>query len=283
MADVYFDFTSTLLVHLICPGSSRRVVPLDSFTKPDCMSNYPPLSPTELHLLYVLLDSNLPTGGFVSSSGLESYAKHGFLSIPSNPDPYRTRKGDETSHAHARKAPRGIQEVTAGMVGFAEAEVGQYASTTGCFVRSAWEVVDAALGSGGSNRTQAEDTTMNLHQGADNLVSVLEVLQAIDDHHEATLLSHVARRASKAQGVAMLTLYTRGLSRPARYETYVNGDRGHPEGIGLDADRARQREEQAKAIIDGYKRLVRRGEAPGHLASCWGMVTAALGINPGMF
>src|ERR1700742_4172566 len=35
----------------------------------------------EEYLLLLLADSNLPTGSFVASSGLESYIKHGFGSL----------------------------------------------------------------------------------------------------------------------------------------------------------------------------------------------------------
>jgi urease accessory protein len=78
------------------------------------------------------------------------------------------------------------------------------------------------------------------------------------------MLSHVARRASKAQGVAMLTLFARGLSRP----------------VGFD-DLGDNSSDKAEEIIGAYKKLVRKGAVPGHLAICWGVITASLGLASG--
>lgn len=175
-------------------------------------------SPSELHLLYVLLDSNLPTGGFVSSSGLESYAKHGFL--PPNP---QTKNG---------------------LIEFAKAEIENYGLMTLGFVSDAWKAF---------NDDRATST------GSDE--GVLKIIVELDRYHESTSLSHVARRSSKAQGVAMLTLYVRGLHDP-------NDE--NPENS------------RARRIIDDYKRLIRKGDTPGHLAVCWGVVSAALGLSLGM-
>ncbi|KAL1738340.1 UreF-domain-containing protein, partial [Schizophyllum fasciatum] len=70
---------------------------------------------------------------------------------------------------------------------------------------------------------------------------------------EASTLNHVARRASRAQGVALLTLYAKGLAPP----------RGA---------------EPLRRALDAYKRRVRRADAPGHLPVCWGALAAALGL-----
>jgi urease accessory protein UreF len=159
-----------------------------------------PTHPTEQHLLHVLLDSNLPTGGFISSSGLESFAKHGLLDK---------------------------QGVTQSVVAFARAEIENYRMMTLCFVVDAWNLVTSG------------DT--------------LDKIVTLDMYHESTTLSHVARRSSKAQGVAMLTLYARGLC---------------PSGTG-------------NVMIDEYKRLIRQNKTPGHLAVCWGVITAVLGLPLG--
>ncbi len=52
------------------------------------------------------------------------------------------------------------------------------------------------------------------HQSSTDLDHLLSALLALDARHEACLLSHVSRRSSKAQGVALLTLFSRGLSQP---------------------------------------------------------------------
>ena len=72
------------------------------------------------------------------------------------------------------------------------------------------------------------------------------------------MINHVARRASRAQGVALLTLYAKGLAPPTDGELL-----GH--------------------ALDQYKLRVRREEAPGHLPVCWGALTAALGLPLGKF
>ena len=210
----------------------------------------------DLHLLYVLVDSNLPTGGFVSSSGLESYEKHGFLTTSST---------YSTPHAPSvvGRIPPGR-----GIVDFARAEVDNYASTTICFVSDAWGAVHSALETT-SSATLSEDVEMK-EEGeagaeAEAAQEAVRRLEQIDQFHDASLLSHVARRSSRAQGVAMLTLYSRGLSRPGGFD---NPDQTDKEDI-------------AKAIIDKYKRLVRLNTAPGHLATCWGVITAAMGVSLG--
>ncbi|WWC63141.1 uncharacterized protein I303_105741 [Kwoniella dejecticola CBS 10117] len=247
--------------------------------------------PSEVHLLYVLLDSNLPTGGFVSSSGLESFAKHGFLSTI--PPFYDTEAAsdlsDEKRSNHVSTSKRSISE---GVVDFARAEVENYACTTGGFVSDSWMIVNDALpsastsswqtaesggggGGGGRQNSQPEDE--------DDLVSrIVNDVIALDRYNEATLLSHVARRSSKAQGVAMLTLYTRGLSEPELSGLNEDGDNDHGSSEGGDdlyRDRMRKRREMAKRIVDGYKRSIRKGDSPGHLAVCWGVITACLGLS----
>lgn len=209
------------------------------------------LSPDELHLLCILLDSNLPTGGFVSSSGLEAYVKHGFLGIASTASPYVVQGQD------AFTAVKGVKDVIKGVTDFAQAEVEHYASTTGCFVKDAWTVVTRSI------RSEYEiDSRPEV--GSRDIEEVLAQITRLDEYHESAMLSHVARRASKAQGVAMLTLFARGLSRPVGFEDH--GDRTS---------------ERAGEIIDAYKKLVRKGSVPGHLAICWGVITASLGLASG--
>ena len=41
------------------------------------------------------------------------------------------------------------------------------------------------------------------------------------------------------------------------------------------------KEKRSKDLIDAYKLLVRKGSVPGHLAICWGIITAALGLALG--
>ncbi|CAD6588685.1 MAG: hypothetical protein TREMPRED_005122 [Tremellales sp. Tagirdzhanova-0007] len=199
----------------------------------------PEPSSAELHLLFTLSDSALPTGGFISSSGLESFAKHGFLSSPSS----STWTIDPHNSTHA------ITE-------FARAEVEHYASTTSIFVLSSFYCVEAALN----------------HKNSKSKGQAIDELVEMDMYHESAMLSHVARRSSRAQGVALLTLFSRGLIPPPGH------DDPDPE---LCSDEASGMKELAKHIVEGYKRLIRAGKAMGHLAICWGVITAALGLALG--
>ncbi|KAL1408734.1 hypothetical protein Q8F55_005547 [Vanrija albida] len=198
---------------------------------------------TAQHLLYVLLDSNLPTGGFVASSGLESYAKHGFLRPPPA-EPYAEGQAAPVS-VEQRAAPSsaaalGPAKAGPALVSFAQAEVDNYAASTGWYVAQAHAAVRAYDGEG--------------------LDAGVAALLALDAAHEATLLSHVARRASKAQGIATLSLYFRGLGPPPGFD----GEAGAP---------------ATRALVDAYRARIRKGLAPGHLAVCWGVMTAALGLD----
>lgn len=218
-------------------------------------------SPAETHLLYVLLDSNLPTGGFVASSGLESYAKHGYFTV--SPSFASSRPVDSPTVSTPKVVPGDA------MMTFAAAELDNYASTTLCFVVDAWrEVHKALLGSSAQSGSIADSSSSS---GA-TCTKATDVLVKLDKYHESTMLSHVARRSSKAQGIAMLTLYSRGLSIPT----------GTSALSMLQLDEAEvSRQVRADQLVNAYKRQVRLGASPGHLAVCWGVITAALGLSLG--
>lgn len=69
----------------------------------------------------------------------------------------------------------------------------------------------------------------------------------------------------------MLTLFGRGLTRPVGFEP-EHQDEVEDEGA---------METKSKDLIDAFKLLVRKGSVPGHLAICWGIITAALGLALG--
>ncbi|KAG2013340.1 urease accessory protein UreF [Coprinopsis cinerea AmutBmut pab1-1] len=84
--------------------------------------------------------------------------------------------------------------------------------------------------------------------------------------YEAQTLNHVARRASKAQGAALLTLYTKGFSRPASLAQF--------------ADPGLLRQEKRKTtVVEQFKLRVRREDTQGHMPICWGVLTAALSLS----
>lgn len=168
---------------------------------------------SETYILLLLSDSNLPTGSFVASSGLESYVTHGFL--PTTLAPPST-------------------------IAFIQDSLATYARSALPFASDAHRVIAAGAP---STKTLGE-------------------LEALDALYDAMTLNHVARRASQAQGVALLTLYTKGFSPPA----HLPGS-GAPAGIA--------------GLVDQLKLAVRRGETPGHLPVCWGVLTGALRLTLG--
>jgi len=166
----------------------------------------------EEYLLLVLADANLPTGSFVASSGLESFAKHGFLPS-SNP----------------------AERITY----FLQSSLGSYARTSLPFVRDAHAIV--------------------LEMDGQNLEECRKRLEELDALYGAMTLNRVARRASKAQGVALLTLFSKGFSCPTWLSSVSN--------------------EKVSALVENLKLQVRREATPGHLPVCWGVLTASLGLS----
>jgi urease accessory protein len=103
----------------------------------------------------------------------------------------------------------------------------------------------------------------------------LSALTRLDALYDASTLNHVTRRASFAQGVALLTLYTKGFTRPPLLMSAV--------GASIGASLPDERESRAGALVAALKLRVRRGEsdALGHLPVCWGVLAAALGLTVG--
>ncbi len=200
----------------------------------------PSISPTELHLLFVLLDSSLPTGGFVSSSGLESYAKHGFLSTRS------PAAGGGTTQRR--------------LVKYAQEAVENYAMGTVGFVADAWRCLEG-LDKGKGKEKDLEET--------------LKMVIGLDDGYEAMTLNHVTKRSSTAQGIAMLTLLSKGFSVPGYME--AEEDEGDDESNSL----ANSSSKAKRELVDMFRRAIRKGETAGHMPICWGLLANASGLALG--
>ncbi|GHJ90368.1 hypothetical protein NliqN6_6770 [Naganishia liquefaciens] len=181
-------------------------------------------SSAETHLLYILLDSNLPTGGFVASSGLESYTKHGFLGTTSN---------------------AGSIE---GLVKFVQDSVRNYAASTGGFVRDTWRLVGQV-----SKQLDANDP----------MDFIVDDVLRVDALYDAMTLNHVTRRSSTAQGIALLTLFSKAFA----------------DATPNDDTEGQQKRLRGKRVIDRFKKLVRLGKTPGHLPICWGLLTSSAGLS----
>jgi len=94
----------------------------------------------------------------------------------------------------------------------------------------------------------------------------LKDLSALDNLYAAMTLNHVAQRASKAQGVALISLYSKGFSRSPSLYTFS--------GTG-----AEEHDLRMSKLFERFKLMVRREEIHGHLPVCWGALTAALGLS----
>ncbi|EGO02010.1 hypothetical protein SERLA73DRAFT_50095 [Serpula lacrymans var. lacrymans S7.3] len=180
-------------------------------------------SDDETYILLLLSDSNLPTGSFVASSGYESYVKHGFLSSAS--------ASDDT-------------------LNFVQDSLGTYARSSLPFVSDAHRVV-------------ADHCSIESGPSEETLKLALSQLLALDEYYETMTLNHVARRASKSQGVALLTLYSKGFSLPRH----------------MSRSPLLERERRSASIVDRLKLSIRREDTHGHLPVCWGVLTGALGLT----
>src|SRR5262245_11045328 len=104
-------------------------------------------------------------------------------------------------------------------------------------------------------------------QDGDLLERTLSDIQLLDEYYETMTLNHVARRASKSQGVALLTLYLKGFSTPNVLCSHMSS--------------RSMRESRLSTLVNEYKLRVRGEESHGHLPICWGVLTAAIGLTLG--
>ena len=211
-------------------------------------------SDDDAYILLLLSDGNLPTGklyadpiscrtrliffkgAFVASAGLESFVTHGFLT------PQETTKGKKN-------------DTLSYVVDFVRDNLNSYARTALPFVSDSHVLVQQKIGS------------------ADPIAATLQDLRALDDLYESMTLNHVARRASKTQGVALLSLYTKGFTKPPVLR--------ETSGISPDSPENEARDARIGVLVDKLKLAVRREEIHGHLPVCWGVLTAALGLSLG--
>lgn len=174
----------------------------------------------------------------MASAGLESFVTHGFLAPAEVPSGKKNNKLDR-------------------VVDFVWDNLNSYARAALPFVTEAHCIVQEKIASPRN----------------DSNSSVLHDLKALDDLYEAMTLNHVARRASKTQGVAILSLYSKGFTRPS-----VLRDTG---GVLSESQEEEDRYHKIGAFVDQLKLAVRREETHGHLPICWGILTAALGLSLG--
>ncbi|RDX53857.1 hypothetical protein OH76DRAFT_1399000 [Lentinus brumalis] len=189
----------------------------------------------EAYILLLLSDSNLPTGSFVASAGLESYVTHGFFSSASPSSTSSTP--DKMGYT----------------VNFLRDSLSTYARSALPFVLDAHRAVEDALRDANAFTGNAMDCAMTR-------------VRELDELYETMTLNHIARRASRTQGVALLTLFSKGFVKPRLSQH-------------LEASADSSADIRAASLMDSLKLLVRREETHGHLPICWGVLTAALGLS----
>lgn len=195
--------------------------------------------------MLLLADGNLPTGSFVASSGLESYIKHGFF-------------GPSSSSSPQTVATSASALVNQQVVDFIQDSLNSYAHSALPFVSDAHKVMEEI--SNAIVEGVDEDARSSRRDTA------LQRLKSLDDLYHAMTLNDPLRRASKSQGVALLTLYSKGFSRPQ---------------LAKSDQRLRDEDEYIHKFVETYKLWIRREDTHGHLPVCWGVLTAALGLGLG--
>ncbi|GAA6021283.1 hypothetical protein JCM11491_005790 [Sporobolomyces phaffii] len=194
----------------------------------------------EEYLVLLLSDSNLPTGGFVASSGLESFIQHGYLSASSSPEQ--------------------------GLVEFVKSSLDNYAHANGPIVARAFAAVDRYRHSPALSflaRLAAADKPTTDDE-RDDLRDALDELYDVDRLCDEMILNAVARRASIAQGHALLSLYSRALA-PAP-------DRRNGHEIARLVERVREEVKQDAATGAA-------GQWKGHQSTSFGIVMSAVGLS----
>lgn len=206
----------------------------------------------ESYLLLLLADGNLPTGSFVASSGLESYITHGFFG----------RTDDESSAASSSRAALTNQAV----VEFIQDSLGSYARSALPFVSDTHLAVT-------EHYVRCESSTDDHESEKASEQILFQRIVALDKLYEVMTPNEVTRRASKAQGVALLTLFSKGFSKPS---LPLSSHAIPEDSESHDLDRKKQ------GFADSVKLAVRRGDTPGYLPICWGVLTGSLGLSLGM-
>ncbi|CAK7567327.1 MAG: hypothetical protein SEPTF4163_005290 [Sporothrix epigloea] len=135
------------------------------------------------HFLFLLSDSALPLGSFAFSSGLESFLAHDKAATSAS------------LVAAANALPRRLKSGPDAFAAFLPLSVSSYAHASLPFVLAAY---DAAL-------TAAPSSIISIN-------TFTAALTLLDDTYDATIICTVGRRASVAQGRALLSVWERAFS-----------------------------------------------------------------------
>lgn len=235
----------------------------------------------ESYLLWLLSDSNLPTGGFVASSGLESYVSHGFLHLPPadgvSPCSFSSSSLGSTPQVKSKSKEEQMAEAT---LRFLQDSLGSYARSALPFLREAHRVTCRYLDTESSSHNDDKEADA----AGTRLEGCLLQLAHLEQTYHSLSLNHVLRRASRAQGIALLTLYARSFSSVPVSSSCAPPYLRKGESVEAADKRKEARAKRAAGLIDALKRRVRlasvKGGAPyGHLPTCWAVFTACLGVG----
>ncbi|CAE6433287.1 unnamed protein product [Rhizoctonia solani] len=113
---------------------------------------------------------------------------------------------------------------------------------------------------------QHANRIMDNYKATGDDTDALNRLLELDDLYDKMTLNHVSRRASKTQGVALLTLYSKGFSLPLVLR--------QPPG-----EAQPESEDKTSRLVDTLKLRIRQGCTPGHLPICWSVLTSGLELS----
>lgn len=146
------------------------------------------------HFLFLLSDSALPLGSFAFSSGLESFLAH---------DKADAAASAAASLAAAANAlPKGMKSGPEAFAAFLPLSVSSYAYTSLPFVLAAHDAASTVAAASSSS-------SESFLSAVETFTSALALL---DDTFDATIICTVGRRASVAQGRALLSVWERAFS-----------------------------------------------------------------------
>ncbi|KAE8234247.1 hypothetical protein CF326_g719 [Tilletia indica] len=235
------------------------------------------------YVLLLLSDSNLPTGGFIASAGLESYVVHGLLSQGAQelhaPGPNQGQGGKQPSSST-------LAQTCSAFLNFLGSSLDNYARSSLPFLADA-HALATRLAASSPSLGEAGQVDPRIH-------TFVEDFTILDNAYHSMVLNHVARRASCAQGIAFLTLFSKAFAQAPELANSIDvsirtlppstASRPHAgptasndassKGPGTDSQKA-----PVSKAIDALKLAIRRGTTPGHLPLSFGVFTAALGLE----
>lgn len=147
-----------------------------------------------------------------------------------------------------------------GLLYFIRLSLETYSNQSAAFVLDTHHLITNHVYSVGYN---SKDNS-NLVQKRQKL---LQDIIRLEDYYHTMTLNHVAQRASKAQGIALLTLFIKSFSEESSQETPKEKGGGCRNG------------QECNNIIKKLKLAIRSESFHGHFPLCWAAFTACMGIN----